>query len=81
MDSKGRVEGEIGYLSEKMERELRREGSRKAGSSVGLEVCKFGDRLKIGEESGGVANEVERVGKCSSVKGGGPIIGWASGRG
>ena len=37
MESKGRVEGEIGDLSEKMERELSREGSLKAGASLGLQ--------------------------------------------
>ena len=73
MESRGRVEGEIGSLSENMERELRREGSWKVGSSVGLESCKMGDRLIIGEVSGGVADEVRRVGKCSTVKGGGSI--------
>ena len=63
MDSKGRVEGEIGSLSEKMEMELSREGSRKAGSVMGLEVCNIGDRLKIGEMSKGGADEVGREGK------------------
>ena len=36
MESRGRVEGEIGDLSEKIDKEFKREGSRKAGSSLGL---------------------------------------------
>ena len=37
IESKGKVEGEIGVLYEKIERAVRREGSWKAGASGGLE--------------------------------------------
>ena len=61
MDSRGSVEGEIGDLSEKIEREFRREGSKNAGSSLGLEGKVFTGEL---EESGeGVVREVEGAGR------------------
>ena len=37
MESRGSVEGGIGHLSENIERNFRREGSKKAVSSLGLD--------------------------------------------
>ena len=57
------MEGEIGDLSEKIEREFRREGSMKAGSSLGLEGKVFiGEAEVPGEKEGGEAEEVGRKG-------------------
>ena len=36
IESKGRIEGEIGYLSRKMFRDFKREGSIKEGEEIGL---------------------------------------------
>ena len=74
MESKGRVEGDIGDLSVKMESDLRREGSMKAGESLGLE----GEGTECGGTEEGEGKEVigevvGREGKFSKVKGGGPL--------
>ena len=52
IESKGKVEGDKGVLSEKIERAVRREGSWKAGASGGLdEVVKgIGTEEPAGEE-------------------------------
>ena len=44
------MEGEIGDLSEKIERDFRREGSMKAGSSLGLEGKVFTGETKVPSE-------------------------------
>ena len=64
MESRGRVEGRRGHLSEKMEMDLRREGSMKDGESIGL-VCKG---------SIGSGEVLRRGGKSSKEKGGGVSI-------
>ena len=53
--SKGKVEGDKGVLSKKMERAVRREGSWKVGASGGLdEVIKgIGAKQPAGEEGVG----------------------------
>ena len=58
------MDGEIGDLSEKMERELRREGSLNAGVSLGLEGrMETGGSGEAGKgEGGGEAEEEGRVG-------------------
>ena len=52
IESKGKVEGDKGVLSEKIERAVRREGSWKARASGGLdEVVKgIGKEQPVGEE-------------------------------
>ena len=57
MESNGSVEGEIGDLSENIKREFRREGSKKAGSSLGLEGKVFTGEPKESRE--GVVWETE----------------------
>ena len=42
IESKGNVEGEIGVLSKKIERAVRREGSWNAGASGGLDEVVIG---------------------------------------
>ena len=59
MESKGSIEGEIGDLSEKIEREFRREGSMKVGSSLGMEGKVFTGEAEVpGEGEGGEAEGV-----------------------
>ena len=73
MESKGRVEGEIGVLFENMDRDFRREGSNKAGESLGLvEEIIVGEESVLGEGIRGEEDVAGREGKCSKVKGGGP---------
>ena len=60
MESRGKVEGERGDLSEKMERDLRREGSMKEGESIGL----------VGKGSTCLGEVLKREGKSSKEKGG-----------
>ena len=57
------MEGEIGSLSEKIEREFKREGSKKEGASLRLEGNKLtGEEAITAEEEGGVAEEPRREG-------------------
>ena len=54
IESKGKVEGEIGVLSKKIERTVRREGSWNVGASGGLEevVISKGTKLPSGDKGG-----------------------------
>ena len=55
IESKGKVEGEIGVLSENIERAVRREGSWNAGASGGLEEVVIGKGTELpGGDKGGV---------------------------
>ena len=55
IESKGNVEGEIGVLSVKIERAVRRDGSWNAGASGGLdEVAKGKGTVLTGGDIGGV---------------------------
>ena len=57
------MEGEIGSLSENIEREFKSKGSKKEGSSLGLKGCKLtSEEAVAGEVEGGVAGEVGREG-------------------
>ena len=53
IESKGSVEGEIGDISEKIERDFKREGSMNAGASLGLVGNMFTGEVSVpGEEDG-----------------------------
>ena len=54
IESKGKVEGDKGVLSEKIDRAVRREGSWKAGASGGLdeEIIGMGTMLSGGDKGG-----------------------------
>ena len=63
IESSGRMDGEIGDLSKKMERELRREGSLNAGVSLGLEGrIEIGGSGEVRKGEGGEEAEEGRVG-------------------
>ena len=77
--SRGKVEGEKGFLSENIERVVRSEGSSKAGASRGLDEVAVGNgTVHTGGDKGGLEDKEEeedaqgREGKWSNVKGGGP---------
>ena len=65
IESKGKVEGEIGVLSEKIERAIRSEGSWKAGASGGLdeETIGMGTMLPGGDKGGVYDKEGEEEDK------------------
>ena len=60
IESKGKVEGEIGILSEKIKRAVRREGSWKAGALGGLEEIVKGRGTE--QQGGGKGGEDEEGG-------------------
>ena len=66
IESIRRVGGEIGDLSEKIERELSREGSLKAGASLGLEGKLMTNEPKVSCIRGGMV--LKRMGVKDSVQ-------------
>ena len=62
MEFKGRVDGEIGDLFEKIEKKLSREGSLKAGASLGLVGKLMTGELVVSGIRGGAAEEEGREG-------------------
>ena len=69
IESKGKVEGEIGVLSEKIKRAVRREGSWKAGALGGLEEVVIGKGTELigggkggKDEEGGLEEDCGREG-------------------
>ena len=71
MEYRGRVERKIRYLLEKIERDLRREGSRKEGEAVGLASKYSSAIVEVLGRAGGI---LQREGKRILQGGGGEGI-------